>query len=272
MSQQYTPGSFTKNFSWNHSYERLHKAIARGFSGGNQPIARDQWRKRSGIKDRNRELIPMNFFLYSRAGIEDDFILVDQLVDATSNPYNIQFAQLSLFAFHLANSGNWKNSPWPDGRVAGWANDLIRDVAWFHSDWAEGAFAEHTLKRYIDRQIDAEPVTRRKVFTNYRYLLESAGVLVDGRLAPKDLRQRWLVDAVLLFWDRQLFDGSLPATASRSVLEDALIEHEIYKLMRCNEIECRTFARAAFGEYEEGQAVERLAQINILRDAGLIAA
>ena len=105
MTKRYTPGSFTKNFSWNESYERLHAAIGFGFSGNSTPVSRDRWRTNSKIDDSDRELIPMNFFLYSVLGTEEDYLLVDQLVDAAADPYNAQFAQLALFAFHLANSG-----------------------------------------------------------------------------------------------------------------------------------------------------------------------
>src|SRR5262249_48923452 len=158
-------------------------------------------------------------------------------------------AQLALFAFHLANSGSWRNSPWRDGKVAGWANEFICNAAWIRDDWSEGAFSEFNLTRFIENRIEAEPVTQRKVLTNYRYMLESAGVLTNGRLQPKNLRQRWLIDAVQLFWDRKVFDGVLSGTANRAVLEDMLIEHEVYKLLRCDEDQCRAFARSAFGEY-----------------------
>lgn len=111
-----------------------------------------------------------------------------------------------------------------------------------------------------------------KILTNYRYMLESAGVLTNGDLQPKDLRQRWIIDAVQLFWDRQIFDGALPASASRTALEDALFDHEIYKLLRCDRKQCQAFARAAFGEFSPTQAADRLGQITGLKAKGLIAA
>jgi hypothetical protein len=96
--------------------------------------------------------------------------------------------------------------------------------------------------------------------------------LFNGKLQPSDSRQRWFIDAVQLFWDRQVFDGELSATASRSVLEDSLIAHEVYKLLRCDEKQCQAFARAAFGEYSQGQGAERKAQIDTLRKSHRIAA
>lgn len=271
MSRRYTPGSFTKNFSWNQSYKRLHSAIAQGFSGRTDPVSRASWRSRSGIKDQDRQLIPMNFFLYSQPGIREDFIMVDQLVDVATDPYDSQFAQLALFAFHLANSGTWRNSQWPDGRVAGWANELITNVAWLKNDWASGVFTEDALEKFIRDRIEAEPRTQRKVLTNYRYMLESAGVTINGDLQPRDLRQRWHLDAVQLFWDRQILSGAMPAAAGRGALEDSLIDHEVFKLLRCDEAQCQAFARAAFGEYSAGQAADRVTQITKLRDLGLVA-
>ena len=103
-------------------------------------------------------------------------------------------------------------------------------------------------------------------------MLESAGVLIDGELQPKDLRQRWITDAVQLFWDRQILEGNLPASANLSALEESLIDLEVHKLLRCSKEQCRAFARAAFGEFSQGQASERWAQIAQLRREGLIAA
>jgi len=213
----------------------------------------------------------MNFFLYSVLGAREDYLLVDQLVDAAMDPYDPQFAQLALFSFHMANSGRWRKSHWPDGKVAGWANELIV-TAWTGDDWVADAFSDRQLLAFIQRRLNAEEVTQRKIFTNYRYMLKSAGVLAAGRLLPKDLRQRWLVDAVLLFWDRAIFEGSLKASATLGVLESALIDSDIYKLLRCSKDQCRVFARAAFPEFTGGQALDRARQLQTLRDAGAIAA
>jgi len=273
VTTKYTAGSFTKNFSWSQSFRRLHIAIEKGFSRGIEPIPREVWRKRSGIVDLNRQLIPMNFFLYSHPGIKDDFILVDRLVEiAAGQPYNDQFARLALFAFHLANSGSWRNSKWPDGRVVGWANELIRVVAWKDGAWTDSAFETDSLNKFIERNIDGEPITKRKVLTNYRYMLESAGILVDGNLEPLNLRERWFIDAVELFWDRQVFDGSLPAGASATIFEKLFFDHEIYKPLGCEEAQGRAFVRAAWPEYSKDRREHRFEQLRGLRDAGRIAA
>ena len=156
-------------------------------------------------------------------------------------------------------------------RVAGWANDYVRELASAKGVWPARAFDEQALAYFLDDRIIGEAVTKHKMLTNYRYMLESAGVLVEDELQPENLRQRWYVDAVQLFWDRQIFDGALPATSKISALEDSLIDHEVFKMLRCDKDQCRAFARAAYAEYSIGQGPARAAQIDALHVRGLLA-
>jgi hypothetical protein len=265
MSEQYTAASFTKNFSWNHSYKRLHTAIKNGFSAGLSPVTRDVWRKRSEIGDADRELIPLNFFLYSKRGINEDFVMADRLVERSQAGYDLDFARLALFAFHLAMSGNWHRSKWPDGKVAGWGNEFIRTMAWSGGQWNSGAFTESSLKAFIAEKIEAEPMTRRKVFTNYRFMLASAGVLANGELQPADFKTHWPVDAIQLFWDRQIFVGELDPKSDRSDYHAAFIRHEIHKLLGCSEVQGRAFVFGAYRDYSAGRAAQRYDQLDKLK-------
>ena len=264
MSEQYTAGSFTKNFSWNRSYKRLHTAIKNGFSERLSPVTRDAWRERSEIRDADRELIPLNFFLFSKRGLNDDFVLVDRLVERARAHYDIDFARLALFAFHLAMSGNWHRSKWPDGKVAGWANELIR-AAWSRGNWGAGAFTDASLKVFIFARIDAEDRTKNKIFTNYRYMLKSAGILIDGEFQPVDLTGRWPIDATQLFWDRQIFIGELDPKSDRTDYHAAFIRHEIHKLLGCSEEQGRAFVFGAYRDYSAEMAGQRFAQLEKLK-------
>ena len=270
MSEQYTAASFTKNFSWNRSYKRLHAVIKNGFSAGLSPVARDVWRSRSEIADADRELIPLNFFLYSKRGLNNDFVMVDRLVERTHAKYDLDFARLALFAFHLSMSGNWHRSKWPDGKVAGWGNEFIRTMAWRGGQWHSGAFTETSLKAFIAEKIVAEPMTRRKVFTNYRFMLTSAGILANGELQPTDFRSHWPVDAIQLFWDRQIFAGELAPTSDRSDYHATFIRHEVHKLLGCGEEQGRAFVFSAHRDYSAGRVSQRFAQLEKLK--ALIAA
>jgi len=273
MTKIYTPGSFTKNFSWDQSYERLFASIRKGFGEELSPVSRDDWRSASGITDNDRQLIPLNFFLYSLRGVEEDQVLVDRLVEAAiERRYNADFAQLALFAFHLSCSGSWRHSKWPDGSVAGWANKLIGDVAGSRGRWTAAAFDEVGLTEFLRANLDAEAVTRRKVLTNYRFMLESADVTVDGELQPPNYAQRWYIDAVQLFWDRRFFDGDLPPGGNARALEDIFFDKQIHKLLNCDEAQARVFVRTAAREYLPKILASRVDQIQTLRDAGAIAA
>ncbi|WP_315766871.1 MULTISPECIES: hypothetical protein [unclassified Bradyrhizobium] len=268
----HTPGSFTKNFSWDHSYERLFISIRKGFCNRLDPTSRDKWREASGIRDRDRQLIPLNFFLYNAPANPEDLVLVDRLVDAAiERPYNVDFAQLALFAFHLAQSGTWRHTRWPNGQVAGWANELVRE-SWTEGRWSAGAFTEAALTEYFESALDAEAVTRRKVFTNYRFMLRSAGVLKGDELQAPNYAQRWYIDAVELFWDRQYFEGNVIRGASSRVLEEVFFDHEAYKLLNCDEAQAKVFTRVAAREYLPTILAARHDQIEILRTRGVLAA
>jgi hypothetical protein len=265
MTTQYTAGSFTKNFSWNTSYKRLHKAIANGFSAGLEPTTRDEWRKHSNIGDKDRELIPMNFFLYSSPGANGDYLMVDRLVEEAQKPYDDQFAKLALFAFHLSNSGSWKGSKWPDGRVAGWANDLIRDHAWQAQSkgWSNGAFQDQVLKSYLKNTVVGEAVTKTKVFTNYRFMLRSAKVLNDKREDRVKFLEPWYLNAIELFWDREIFGGSLSPRSNPQAFEQAFLNKEIYKLLGCAKDQGLVFSRTVFRRYARS-AVNRFEQAHAI--------
>lgn len=266
MSIKYTAGSFTKNFGWDESYEKLHIAIRNGFSEGYLPVERESWRARSEIADSDRELIPLNFFLHSMRGRNKDFVVVDRLVERTVAPYDSNFANLALFAFHLANSGNWRHSKWPDGKVAGWANEFIRTVAWRNGAWSSAAFTVHSLKLFFQDRIEGEPVTKRKVRTNYRYMLESAGSLVDDRIQELNFQAPWLTDAAMLFWDRQIFTGELHGREPQKQFEAAFFRNEIYKLLGCSPEQGKAIAISAYRSYSAQLLPKRLEQLAELRE------
>jgi hypothetical protein len=128
------------------------------------------------------------------------------------------------------------------------------------------------LTKFLEQHLDAEPATRRKVFTNYQFMLESAGVLANGKLQPPNYAQRWYVDAVQLFWDRHFFDGHLPPSGTPRTLEEAFFDNEIYKLLNCNEAQAQVFVRTASREYLPKLLHSRVDQIQTLKDEGAIAA
>jgi len=196
--------------------------------------------------------------------------VVDRLVERAFVSYDVDFAKLALFAFHLAASGTWHHSKWPDGKVAGWANDFIRTVAWREGQWKDAAFTDHALKSFFEERIDGEEVTKRKVFTNYRYMLASAAIWVDNRVQRINVRAPWVTDATQLFWDRQIFTGELHRSSSAKDFEAAFLRQEIYKLLACTSEQGRAIALSIYRDYSERILPTRIEQLGKLR--GLLAA
>jgi hypothetical protein len=266
MPTLYTPGSYSKDLAWGESYKRLYDAIRNGFSKTLEPVTRENWREKSGIENQDLELIPLNFFLYTKDCVDNDFVLVDRLVElAIKQPYDKHFAQLSLFAFHLAYSGAWRRSQWPDGRVAAWANEFIRDRVWQAGSWSGSALERSSILGFVEERIKGKPRTLTKICTNYHHMLRNAGVLIDGDLQEPNFRDTWYVDAVQLFWDRRMFDGKLSFSSDQAAFEKAFLDEEIYKLLACDKKQGIVFARTAFREYAKTRKLERRAQLSKLR-------
>jgi hypothetical protein len=206
----------------------------------------------------------MDFFLYSKRAPSGDYLLVDTFVElALERPYDAQFAKLAVFDFHLANSGNWTGSDWPEGDVAGWANMFIRDIAWKSGSWSSSAFEKQALLRFFEQHVEAVGDTRQKMRNNYRFMLERAGFLVNGRIQPSDIATISILAAPQLFWDRQIFDGNLEALSPQSDFEDLFAEHEIFKLLNCSRDQGLAVARSAFREYSKARLKQRFKQLEL---------
>jgi hypothetical protein len=254
QEMKYTPGSFTKNFGNGLDFQRLTQSIARGFGGSLKVTSRSHWRENAALPDRSRELIPLNFFLFN----EQDDVLVDELVErCIRGPYNIALERLALFTLHLANSGTWKKSEWPDGRVAGWCNEYIREIAWTEKGWRAEAFSAKNLDAFIRKQVDAYPKSRTKIRNNYRYLLRIAGLLGKNTgyidLCPND----WGRSACKIFWDRTTYQGLLPRSPHKQQLLLSFCEHEIFKLLGCGKETGLRIADKAADEYLDAGSVAR---------------
>lgn len=257
MANNFLPGSFTKEFGWEtKDLQKLHAAIKDGFAGSKTPTIRSHWRTNSGLADPNRELIPLIFFLFSEMRHDDDYVVVDELVNyAVSQPYNRDFDQLALFALHLGINGNWRHK---DSGKVDWPNFFIRNYAWQNGAWARGAFDDHVMMDFVNNNVDATETTRRKIKNNYRYILEISGAL-DGILSqPIDLRpERWGEKACMLFWDRLTYQGSLDKAATAADLKNSFSHYEIHKLLGCPIIKADQIANVAAANYITAKGVDR---------------
>jgi hypothetical protein len=232
----YTPASFTKNLGLGLDYQKLQGAIAHGFQGELKPVTRRDWRQNAGMDDRYRELIPLDFFLFSARGAKDDYVLPDELVQQSMTaPHSKTFDRLALFAFHFAQSGTWRNSMWDDGRVAGWSNEFIREVVWQNSAWQRAALTDECVLEFIASRVQGTDKTHTKMFTNYRHMLRISGVF-DGLMAdPIDLQpEQWGAKACMIVWDRMAYGGKLDKFPNRGNLISVFLHEEVYKLLGCS--------------------------------------
>jgi hypothetical protein len=204
------------------------------------------------------QLLPLNFFLFTQRKQKESILLIDELVDqAVSQPYSEIFDRLALFALHLAISGEWEGSQWPDGRVAGWCNEFIRSVAWKHGAWQRSAFIESNLDAFISNRLDAYPGTKVKVRNNYLYYLNLAGV--EPGSGSVDLKpELWGQNACWLFWDRLSYQtGSDPNSLTELIA--SFFEHEIFKLLGCSKEKGEYIAKKAANSYLNAGATNRFA-------------
>lgn len=235
MPKKATPGSFTKNFAWGKDPKRLHKCIYEGFSGILVPVTRSEWRENCGINNRSLELVPLNFFLYSNKVGNTDYVIPDPLVEvAVTEEFGPDFLRLWLATFHLNMSGSWRNSKWPNGSVASWANAYVRERAWKDGAWTADAFAEKDLDSFLLDRVDALPDTRHKMITNYRFMLSAAGVLSKGKVVEFPVNAPWRYHALDALWTRASIDAGIHSWDSAS-LQELAFEHEAHRLFACSE-------------------------------------
>ena len=223
---KYKPGSFSKNFAWHETgLLKLHRVIQKGFRDTPAPVARDQFRKNSGLDDA-LGLIPINFFLHNQAGS----MSVDELVhQAISQPHSLKFDRLALFAFHLNRVGSGRGVV---SRPAMWANEFVRERLWNGGAWLSSALQDEHLDSFVNDRMDARPNVQVKCRNNYRHLYDLCDYRQTSLKFVNSHAVQWIESALYLTWDRHLLDGG--DSDGDSLL--ALIEsEELYKLLGVTE-------------------------------------
>jgi hypothetical protein len=104
-----------------------------------------------------------------------------------------------------------------------------------------------------------------KVFTNYRYVLISAGVLVDGKMQAAELETPWPYEAIQLFWDRQVFCGELHRASGPDEFEAAFFRNDVHKLIGCTAKQGRAYALRAYRDYSARWLPQRMEHLEELR-------
>lgn len=204
-SEDWRPGSFTKNFSWGpkrDGLKRLHEIIRLGFTDKLEDVTRSVFRKR--VKQAGRpDYIPINFFLFNKVIDGQDWLIVDELVfQALNFEHSSEFDELGLFAFNFSYVGRWKGAEDYQSRPALWAHHYIVDRVANEFNWDVSRINADDIERFVQSDRRYRAKTARKLATNLNYLYEIAG-LSDFK---NDRVQRWWVNSLFLALDRLIED------------------------------------------------------------------
>lgn len=203
MSEQWHPGSFTKNFSWgpeSKGLRELYDVIRAGFGDDLEDVPRKTFRDR--VRASNRpDYIPLNFFLFNKIKSGVDFVVIDELVfQALNFRHSAVFDKLALFAFNFSRVGRWRGVTDYQSRPALWAFHYVADRLGPHLAWDGRKATADDIERFIADDPRYQAKTSRKVATNLSYLYKQGrvGDLRSGRA------ERWWLGAIFLALDRMI--------------------------------------------------------------------
>jgi hypothetical protein len=199
-TEVWTPGSFTKNFSWGNGQglKQLHDVIRIGFDGKVVDTPRDVFRQR--VKDLPLpDYVPINFFLFNTIRGGESLLIADELVfQAISFSHTERFDHLALFALFFSHAGHWKSAQRYQDRPALWALHYIADRIGAGWMWDTDIINADDIERFVigDKRYTGQGA--RKLATNLNYILQAGGI--DSYPSKKVVR--WWVDAIFLALDR----------------------------------------------------------------------
>lgn len=201
VTEEWHPGSFTKNFSWgpqDQGLKELHSIIRQGFSGELVDVPRATFSDR--VKNLQRpDYIPLNFFLFNEVRHGVDFVVVDELVfQAVSFRHSAHFDRLALFAFNFSRVGIWKQAKQYQARPALWAYHYVADRVGPEFSWDSKRVNADDIERFVSGDARYQGATSRKLATNLSYLYK-VGRLLDYRSKRPE---RWWLSALFMALDR----------------------------------------------------------------------
>lgn len=249
--RNWSPGSFTKNFSWGdptNGLAHLHDAINIGFGKTAVEVERDTFRariRRAGYDT----YIPPNFFLFNRIDGGRTIVLVDELVrTALTESHDRKFDHLAVLALHLSLVGSWRGARPGQRYPAEWAKHFIVSAVFSSGRWNTSLLNAAEIRDFISSHPHYRGVWANKAATNLNYIYDLSGIkkFVSG------LAEDWWGSAVFLALDRIANDRGLvkpwPAT---DPLLDLLTDEHFFELTAVPTAEGRIAARELVELYVE---------------------
>lgn len=207
----WTPGSFTKNFSWGsgQGLKQLHDVIRIGFDGKIQDTRRETFRNRvNGLP--LPDYVPINFFLFNTIRDGQSLLVADELVfQAISFEHSDRFDHLALFSLFLSRAGRWRSASANQDRPSLWALHYIADRVGRDWNWNTKKINADDIEKYVSNDKRYTGQGARKLATNLAYILQVGGI---GRYVSKRV-EPWWVDAIFLTLDRMIEERLLDGRA-----------------------------------------------------------
>ena len=222
-TEEWRPGSFTKNFSWgdkSSGLSQLHEMIRVGFQEEMTDVSRDVFRARVAHL-RRPDYIAINFFLFNKIVNGIDVLVADELVfQAITDQHSSRFDKLALFAFILSYAGTWSGARSFQRRPALWSYYYVRERVDQQFHWATSRISGDDIEAFLSSHKQYTGKTTRKLATNLNYLYSV------GRLAEfsESKVERWWVDALFLALDRLIEDRKLSGLETTESQYAALLD------------------------------------------------
>ena len=200
-TEEWRPGSFTKNFSWGDlrdGLQQLYRVIRLGFADERTRVPREIFRKRI-TRTRRPDYIPINFFLFNIVDGSQSYIEYDELAfRATKFEYDADFDRIALFAFNLSMVGRWIGARRYQARPALWSTRYIQERLAGELNWDVERVSADDIENFIRKDARYRGQTTRKLATNLNHLYRL------GRLREyeEDRLRQWWMSAAFLAADR----------------------------------------------------------------------
>lgn len=225
----WTPGSFTKNFSWGrgNGLKALYEHIRVGFGETLEDVPRDVYINRTRSIRRPFQ-IPTNFFLMNVVKDGVSFLVVDELVfQALTQDHSPLFDRLAITALNLSFAGTWIGQRRGQRRPALWAHFYVKEVIAKQLRWNTSASNARRIESFIKSSPNYTGEGADKVSTNLNFIYEIAklGALGQSRV------ERWWVDAFFLALDRTTDDLSIDGKVlNPAQFSEALVESQFFSV------------------------------------------
>lgn len=258
----WSPGSFTKNFSWGKSLGmgELYASIRIGFNETLQSVSREKYRSRVRAQGR-ADLVPVNFFLFNYISGNQNVLLVDELVfQALTAPHSARFDNLALFALNFSRAGAWRGASADQRYPALWAFHYIIDRVAKDLSWDTGRISANDIRTFLKEAPLYRADTDDKVSTNLNFVYRHGGLKRFN--TPKV--ERWWVDALFLALDRLIADRAIDGQTTPSSMLPGLLMSSGFPELTGPTTPAKNFAMAhILGLYSVCAGIERFSEESI---------